>query len=174
MPELKTKLKLRSAAILPLCGVLIAASLMSPRRLNAHAARDPLPQSQEQSPPQPAAQQPTRTSLAGSWKLNRDESDDPRQRIQAAERSSGSTAGGYPGGTYPGGGYPGGPGGGYPGGPGGGYPGGGRRGGYPQGGGPYGGQQNRDIEDNPKIQPLIHPSGLLTIELSARFLSSRR
>jgi hypothetical protein len=169
---------------------------MSPKRLNAHGAPGPLApaQSQQQSPaqsPQPAAkpkqeQAPPRTTLAGAWKLNRDESDDPQQKVRAAEGPSsgttggypgggspgggypggGSPGGGYPGGGYPGGGYPGGgyPGGGYPGGgyPGGGYPGGGRRGGYPSGG-----QQNtgQDIEDNPKMQPLIHPSSLLSIEL---------
>ena len=162
MLELKTNLKLRPTAILSFCGVLIAASLLSPKRLSAHAATVSLAQSQEQSPPQPAAtsKQPPRTTLAGSWKLNRDESDDPRQIVRDAEAPSSGTTGGYPGGA-PGGGYPGGgyPGGGYPGG---GYPGGGRRGGYPSGG-----QQNtgQDIEDNPKMQPLIHPSALLSIEL---------
>jgi len=169
MLELEANLKVRSTAIVALCGFLIAVSLMSPKRLNAHGAPGPLApaQSQEQSPaqsPQPAAkpkqpQVPPRTTLAGAWKLNRDESDDPQQIVRAAESSSSSTAGGNPGGNYPGGGYPGGPGGGYPGG---GYPGGGRRGGYPSGG-----QQNtgQDIEDNPKMQPLIHPSALLSIEL---------
>jgi len=68
--------------------------------------------------------------------------------------------GGYPGGGYPGGGYPGG---GYPGG----YPGGGHRGGYPQAGGPYGQNTSQNLEDNPKIQTLIHPSRLLTIELKS-------
>jgi len=140
---------------------------MSPKRLNAHRAPGTLApaQSQEQPSPHPAAKQPPRTTLAGSWKLNRDESDDPRQEVRAAESSSSSSAGGYPGG--PGGGYPGG--GGYPRGgyPGGGYPGGGRQGGYPPGGGPYGQNTSQDLEDNPKIQPLIHPSRLLTIELKS-------
>jgi len=146
MLESKTTLKVRSTAIVPFCGVLIAASLMSPKRLNAHGAPGTLApaQSQEQSSPQPAAKQPLRTTLAGSWKLNHDESDDPRQEVRAAESSSSSSAGGYPGGNYPGGGNPGGPGGGYPGGggyprggyPGGGYPGGGRQGGIPQGADP--------------------------------------
>jgi hypothetical protein len=174
MSELKTNLKLRPTAILLFCGVLIAGSLLSPKRLSAHAAIVSLAHSQEQSPPQPAAisKQPPRTTLAGSWKLNRDESDDPRQIVRDAEVPSSGSAGGAPGSGYPGGGNPGGggypgggnPGGGYPGGgnPGGGYPGGGRRGGYPSEG-----QQNtgQNIEDNPKMQPLIHPSGLLTIEL---------
>lgn len=74
----------------------------------------------------------------------------------------GYPGGGYPGGGYPGGGYPGGgyPGGGYPGGypRGGGYPGGG----YPRGGPGYGGQ---DIENNPKIQPLLRPAGLLNVDM---------
>jgi hypothetical protein len=148
-------------------GFLIAASLTSPKRLNAQAAPGPIvpAQSQEQSPaqpPQPAAkpkqpQVPARTTLAGPWKLNRDESDDPQQRVRSAESSSGNTSG------YPGGGNSGG----YPRG----YPGGGRRGGNPYpgggGGGPYGGQRNtgQDIEDNPKIQPLIYSSQSLNIEL---------
>jgi hypothetical protein len=146
MLESKTNLKVRSTSIVPFCGVLIAASLMSPKLLNAHRTLGTLApaQSQEQSPPQPAAKQPPRTTLAGSWKLNRDESDDPRQEVRAAESSSSSSAGGYPGGNYPGGGYPGGPGGDYPRGgyPGGGYPGGGYPGGgYPGGGYPGGGRQ---------------------------------
>jgi hypothetical protein len=176
--ELKTNLKVRSTAIVLFWGFLIASSLMGPKRLNARAAPGSLAQSQEQSSTQSAAKQPPRTTLAGSWKLNRDQSDDPQQRIRAAESSNSGTAGGYPGGGNPGGGYPGGgypgggypgggyPGGGYPGGgyPGSGYPGGGRRGGYPSGG-----QQNtgQDIEANPKMQPLIHPSGLLSIELKS-------
>src|ERR1700692_2078987 len=140
-------------------GFLIAASLTSPKRLNAQAAPGPIvpAQSQEQSPaqpPQPAAkpkqpQVPARTTLDGPWKLNRDESDDPRQRVRAAEGSSSGNTGGYPGG----------------------YPGGGRRGGNPYpgggGGGPYGGQRNngQDIEDNPKMQPLIYSSESVNIEL---------
>jgi hypothetical protein len=149
-------------------GFLIAASLTSPKRLNAQAAPGPIvpAQSQEQSPaqpPQPAAkpkqpQVPARTTLAGPWKLNRDESDDPRQRVRSAESSSSGNTSGYPGGGNTGG-YPGG------------YPGGGRRGGNPYpgggGGGPYGGQRNtgQDIEDNPKMQPLIYSSQSLNIEL---------
>jgi hypothetical protein len=157
-------LKMTSTAIATFWGLLIAASLVSPKCLNARPAPGP-PQSQEQAAP--------RTTLAGSWKLNRDQSDDPQQKVREAESSSSGTPNSYPGGGYPGGGNPGGgyPGGGYPGGyPGSGYPGGGRRGGYPSGGGgPYGGQQNagQNIEANPKMQPLIHPSGLLTIELKS-------
>jgi len=170
--ELMTNLKVRLTAIFLCCGFLITSSLMVPKRLNAHVPPDSLAQSQEQSSTQSSAKQPPRTTLAGSWKLNRDQSDDPLQRVRAAESSNGGSAGGYPGSGNPGGGYPGGypggnPGGGYPGG---GFPGSGRRGGYPSGGGgPYGGQQNagQNIEANPKMQPLIHPSGLLDIELKS-------
>jgi hypothetical protein len=93
--------------------------------------------------------------------LNRNESDDPQQIIHAAEGShngntTNSPGGGYPGGGYPGGGYPGGgyPGGGYPGSP------------FPRQGGPSGGHHGgEDIEDNPKMQPLLHPSDSLSFEL---------
>jgi len=161
-------LKVRSTSILPFLGFLIAVSLMSPKYLNAQAPPGPLApaQSQEESPAQPPQaaakpkqpQVPPRTTLAGPWKLNRDESDDPQQRVRAAEGSGNGNAGGHQGGGNPGGypgGYPGrGPGGGYP------YPGGG-------GGGPYGGRRStgQDIEDNPKMQPLIQPSEYLSIEL---------
>lgn len=175
--ELKTRFKWPSTAFVALGGILIASSFMSAKRLHARPATGQA-QSQErlvaQSSQTAAApqqlQESPRTTLAGSWTLNREQSDDPRQKVRAAESSSngapnGYPGGGNPGGNYPGGGYPDG----YPGGnPGSGFPGGGRRGGYPPaGGGPYGGQQNTglDIESNPQMQPLIHPSGLLTIEL---------
>src|SRR5580692_1769210 len=109
----------------------------------AHAASNSTALSQGQSSTHSADKQPPVTTLAGSWKLNREQSDDPLQRVRAAESSSRGNTGGYPGngnpgsgypdGGYPGSGYPGGgcPGGGYPGS---GYPGGSRRGGYPSGG----------------------------------------
>lgn len=163
-----------------LFGLLCGAFLLVPHRLRAQAAPGPLPPpsgSQSQSEPQPLARRaaprpqapapPPRTTLAGLWKWNKDQSDDARQKVRAAEGYpdiNDPDPGGYPGGGYPGGGYPGGgyPGGGYPGGgyPGGGYPGGG----YPRrGGGPgYGG---RDIENDPKLQPLLRAPGLLDVEL---------
>jgi hypothetical protein len=120
--------------------------------------------------PQPVAkpkpQLPARKTIAGPWKLNLEDSDDPRARARAADGGTNNrNNGGYPGGGYPGGGYPGGgyPGGGYPGGgyPGGGYPGGG----YPGGGG--GGRRNsgQDIEDNAKMEPILRRPDSLTIEL---------
>jgi len=161
-------MKLKAVASL---GLLAAAFLAIPQRLGAQAPPGPLPPPPEsegrpaERAPQPVAkpkpQLPPRTTLAGPWKLNTDDSDDPQRKVRAAEESTSgnSTGNRFPGGGYPGGGYPGGgyPGGGYPGG---GYPGGG----YPGGGG---GRRNaeQDIQDNPKMQPLIHPADSLNVEL---------
>ncbi|MFZ0979891.1 MAG: hypothetical protein WAN23_10865 [Candidatus Acidiferrales bacterium] len=65
-------------------------------------------------------------SLAGNWTLNKDQSDDPREKMREAMGSSGNGAGGGRGGYGGGGGGGGGMGGG-------GYGGGGRRGGGGQG-----------------------------------------
>jgi hypothetical protein len=148
-------------------GFLIASVLASPSRLNAQAAPGPILHSppQQQSAddtPQPEAKPeppklPARKTLAGPWKMNRDESDDPRQKVRASESPSTSNTGGNPG-RGNGGGYPGG----YPGG-------GGGRGGWPGGGGgsPSGGSRNsgQDLEDNPKLQELVYSSESLNIEL---------
>lgn len=161
-------MKVRCTVIVLFWGFLIASSLLVPKRLNARAAPNSPAQTQGQSSTQSPAKQPPKTTLAGSWILNRAQSDDPLKRVRAAE-SSRSGTGGYPGNGTPGSGYPSGYPGGYPGGgyPGSGNPGGGRRGGYPQGNGPYGQNASQDIESNPKMQPLIHPSGLLDIELKS-------
>ena len=132
----------------------------------AQAPPGPLP-----SPPQsgvptshPAAKPkppeiPPRTSLEGPWKLNHDESDDVRTKVQDSRGTNGGSGGGRNRGGYPGGGYPGGgyPGGGYPGG---GYPGGG-------GGGPYGGRGNsgRDTENDEKLEDLIRPPSSLSFAI---------
>ena len=149
-------------------GFLGATCVMNPSLVMAQAPAGPLapPQSESQSdsPAQPAPpvvkpKQPEiqpRANLAGTWKLNLDDSDDPKHKVRTAEDSSGgdgSPTTGYPR-RYPGGGYPGGgyPGGGYP------YPGGG--GSRPQYSGP-------DIAGNPKMQPLINPPGSLTVDLKS-------
>jgi hypothetical protein len=54
--------------------------------------------------PEPSPLPPPRQSILGAWKLNKDDSDDPRKRM---EDSRGSGNGGY-GGRRPGGGWPGG------------------------------------------------------------------
>ena len=147
-------MKTRSTAVAAFCGFLAATLIVVPGRLTAQVAPGPISPAPSQVPPSRPAARPKqqevqpRTSLEGTWKLNRDESDDPRSK---AQDSSGSNGGGYPGGGYPGGGgrYPGG---GYPGG---GYPGGG-------GGGPYGGQ---NVENDEKIQQLIRPASSLSFSL---------
>ncbi|MGD0964249.1 MAG: hypothetical protein ABSA57_10160 [Candidatus Acidiferrales bacterium] len=163
-------MKARCIAIITFGGFLIAASAVNSKRLDAQESTRPV-----------KVQIPPRTTLAGSWKFNHDESDDPLQEVRSAESErtantdgypgSGNVAGGYPGGNP--GGYPGGNPGGYPGGnPGGAYPGGdpgrnprGSVGGYPAGGGGLPRNTGQAIEDNPKMQPLIHPSGALTVDL---------
>lgn len=103
--------------------------------------------------PRPRASQGKQT-IVGTWRLNRDESDDARKKLQESQQSGGGQgggvhAGGYPGG-YPGGGYPGG---GYPGG---GYPGG--------GGGGYGGHRNSYSNDDlNRLSDVLNPARNVTI-----------
>lgn len=72
------------------------------------------------STPAPAASTSARPKLAGSWTLNKDLSDDPRQKMQQAMGNSGGQGEGGEGGQGGGGGWQGRRGGGGPGGPGGG------------------------------------------------------
>ncbi len=167
-------MKTRSATFAALFGFLIAASIGVPDRLNAQAPPGPLPpppQSQIPRPPRPkpkAKPKPPeitpRTTLDGAWKLNRDESDDPKTKIQDSRGThAGSGGGGPSGGNYPGGGYPGGgyPGGGYP------YPGGYPGGGYPGGGGPYGGPDTsaRDTETDERLEQIVRPPATLNFSV---------
>jgi hypothetical protein len=160
-------MKTENAAIYILWGFLGAAALFGPYRAEAQAGPGPLApppsQSQPQAAPPPAPAKPkapalpARTTLAGSWKLNREESDDPQQRVRAAESADTINSNNRPRTGYPGG-YPGR------------YPGGYPPGGYPPmgGGGPYPDEIPRgakDIAGNPKMQPLIHPSELLSVDL---------
>jgi hypothetical protein len=93
-------------------------------------------------PPRPAVQ--PRTSIFGGWKLNLDDSDDPRRKMQEA-RGSGNNGGGNRrmGGGYPGGGYPGGGGGGY--------------------GGHRMGSQGESDEDRQRMQEMLTPAQRLTL-----------
>ena len=124
-------MKSQLATFVSLLAALIAVSVLCPQRLNAQVAPPgPIapPASQQQSGTQsqrPVAakpkppQVPPRTTLAGPWKLNADDSDDPSPESSKRGESGSSRNGGGNGGGYPGGGYPGADGGGYPGG---GYP----------------------------------------------------
>ena len=155
-------------AFASLCGFLAGISFACPGRLKAQALPGPItppPQSQSPSAHPVARPKPpvvlSRTTLGGDWKLNHDQSDDPRTKTQAQKGSNGGNGGGgYPGGGYPGGGYPGG---GYPGGPmGGGYP-------FPgSGGGPNGGPRNRGGENqqyDEKLQQVIRRPDSLNVAL---------
>jgi hypothetical protein len=81
-----------------------------------------------------------RTSIFGVWKLDRDDSDDPRKKMQETRGSQGN--GGYGGNRRMGGGYPGG---------GGGY--GGRR----------MGSQSESDQDRQRMQELFSPANTLTV-----------
>jgi hypothetical protein len=121
-----------------------------PASTRAQAPAGPLPAAQPQAPSSPEArpqaqapQVQPRTSILGAWKLNRDESDDPRKKMQDAR-----SAGGGPGG---GGGR------------------GGVRMGIPgMGGGPYGGRRgggggNESDQDRQQMQEVIEPARALTL-----------
>ena len=123
---MRGKMKITCTASVYCSGVL-AAGMFFPWTLFGQAAPGPIgpPDSvyTDASPapaPKPRVSQ-GKPTIVGSWKFNRDESDDPRRKLQDAQQSqSGSSGGrgggvhvgGYPGGGYPGGGYPGGGGGG--------------------------------------------------------------
>jgi hypothetical protein len=137
----------RMTIVASLICMLGAASLAAPGLLRAQETPGPLPAPPPQLEPlEPAASRspeasasskpiPPRTSIAGAWKLNVDDSDDGRKKVQQAQsKSQGNGGNGGNGGNprmggggnpYPGqgGGNP------YPGQGGGGNGGGGRRGG---------------------------------------------
>jgi hypothetical protein len=125
--------------------ILSAACLALPGLLCGQAPPGPLPPTPSQDAPPPAVKsQPKpplqpRTSILGAWKLDRDDSDDPRKKMQEAR--GGGNNGGYGGGRRAGGGYPGG-----------GYP-GGRRGGAP----------GENDEDRQRMQEFFNPARSLTL-----------
>jgi hypothetical protein len=90
-------MKLRISSIFPALGILCFVAAAIPGSIRAQAPAGPLPAAQSQSSPASAASpqnlQPrpeTRTSIFGQWKLNLDESDDPRKKMQDASTSRGS------------------------------------------------------------------------------------
>jgi hypothetical protein len=114
--------------------------------VRAQAPPGPLPAAQPQSPASPDARPQVqsatvkpRTSILGAWKLNRDESDDPRKKVQDARSAGGGRGGG-----------------------------GGVRIGVPgMGGGPYGGRRggggNESDQDRERMQEFMNPSRSLTV-----------
>jgi hypothetical protein len=134
--------------------ILCAACFISLGRVSAQAPPGPLPPSHPLPPPPPARpakkkpEMPARATLAGFWKLNADQSDDPTRKFedarktQAGQGGPGSGSGGGMGGPRVGiGGYP--------------YPGGGPNGPY-GGGGPRMGDP--DAGTNEQLQELVRPA----------------
>jgi hypothetical protein len=138
-------------------GQILGATLLCwPAGTRAQAPAGPLPAAQSQAPSSSQEVQPQqqsapvkpRTSIMGPWKLNRDESDDARQKMQDARGAGGGgggRAGGGGGGVRMG----------IPGIPGMGG-GGGRRGGG-------GGGGNENDSDREKMQEVLDPSRALTL-----------
>ena len=83
-------MKARRTAMIACAGLLIAALGVNPTRVSA------------QSPSAPAKGQiPARASLAGSWKFNHDESDDPLQEVRSVESQASIDPVGYAGSGSP-------------------------------------------------------------------------
>ncbi|HXN51353.1 MAG TPA: hypothetical protein VN943_05395 [Candidatus Acidoferrum sp.] len=127
-------------------GTLGLIALCWPTGTSAQAPAGPLPAAQPQPPSSPearpqeqrAAVKP-RTSILGAWKLNRDESDDARKKMQEARGADGGRGGR-----------------------------GGVRMGIPgMGGGPYGGRRggggNESDEDREGMQEYLSPSRALSV-----------
>ena len=87
----------RVSSIFPALGILCITAVAIPSSIRAQAPAGPLPAAQPQSS-QPSAANPQnqqsraeiRTSILGQWKLNSDESDDPRKKMQDANANRGS------------------------------------------------------------------------------------
>src|SRR6266446_7711253 len=117
-----------------------------PTDATAQAPAGPLPAAQPQPPSardarprEQSAPVKPRTSILGAWKLNRDESDDPRKKMQEARGGNGG--GGGRGGVRMG------------------VPG--------MGGGPYGGRRggggNESDEDRERMREYVNPTRSLTV-----------
>jgi hypothetical protein len=152
----------RAAKNIILSGLLGLAAIAFPALLHAQAPPGPItpaPSSDDSQPSAQPKQQPhqqsqppaTRANLNGSWKLNSDQSDDGRQKMQEAKSSQSNGNGGNGGGGRSGGGV--------------GFPGGGI--GFPGtgggGGGVYGrhgagnGSDAESADDRAHMQELIDP-----------------
>jgi hypothetical protein len=123
------------------------ALLCWPAGTRAQAPAGPLPAAQSQQPSSPevrtqeqsAPPVKPRTSIMGTWKLNRDESDDARKKMQDARGGDGGRGGR-----------------------------GGVRMGIPgMGGGPYGGRRggngNENNDDRERMQEVLNPTQALTL-----------
>jgi len=106
------------------------------------AAQPQQPSSPEARPQEQSAPVKPRTSILGAWKLNRDESDDPRKKMQDARGADNGRGGGGRGGVRIG------------------IPG---MGGGPYGGGRRGRGENESDEDRQKMQDVVNPAQALTV-----------
>jgi hypothetical protein len=148
-----------TACVTILCGVCLFLS----GRLLAQAPPGPLPPSQPLPPPPPRSAPPLkkqpqvdpRKTLAGFWKLNTDQSDDPQKKLEEARQTKAGSGGGPGGGSGGGGGRVGI---GFP------YPGSGGG-----GNGPYGGSGRgmgeEGSETTEQMRELIRPDLSQTLEL---------
>jgi hypothetical protein len=133
-------------------GVLCGACLFPSGRLFAQAPPGPMTPSHPLPPPPkapPGKSKPaveSRSTLAGFWKLNKEESDDPKNKVESARKSKGEPDGGL-GGPRVGVGYPG--------------PGGGPNG--PYGGSP--GMGDSVDEASLRLEEFVRPAFSQTIEL---------
>jgi hypothetical protein len=112
-------------------------------------------QSEDAKPSSPASGDSQQAALAGSWKLNHDESDDPRDKLKSAVQDREQS--GYPGGPGRRGGMGGG---------GIGFPGTGPMGGPPMGGPtgyPRQGQSSGSEDQKAKLLQVVEPPGQLSI-----------
>lgn len=94
-------MKSRFSSNFLILGILTVFAIAVTRTAHAQAPAGPLPAAPPQTPPaasaQPQIQQPAaerRTSIIGQWKLNRDDSDDPRKKMEQASNDGGSRRGG--------------------------------------------------------------------------------
>jgi hypothetical protein len=124
--------------------VLAGAVLVLPSFVWAQAPPGPLAPAPSQDPAPVVAPQPKkapvqpRTSILGNWTLNRDDSDDPRDKMQQTRGSGGNRGNNRVGVGFPGGGI----------------------------GGPYGGRRTGSGEsdaDREKMAELMSPSRVLTL-----------
>ena len=130
-------------SFLGLVGALLVCTLSAQAQAPAGPVAAPPPGTAPAAKaPEPATLPPPRQTILGPWKLNRDESDDPRQRMQDSRDSNGGGYGGRRGG-----------------------------GGWPGGGGPYGGRRGgmgggESDEERQKMHELLSPPATMTFSMT--------
>jgi hypothetical protein len=151
-----------------LLSLFLALALATPGILPAQETQGPLPATPPQAPPlEPGPiphtvdgvstkPMPPRTTIVGAWKLNSDQSDDGRQKLEQAQAKSQNSAG-RAGNPRMGGGSP------YPGGGGGNPNPGGGGNTYPGGGGRQGGMNQISDADRSELRELTDPPEALSI-----------